>query len=181
MKLNVGSGYPEVEYRDNEWVNIDLMHNKGLSVQGNMMQMPFKDNSFKEARLIHTLEHLPRDRSFPVLCEIKRVLKPGGRAFIEVPDIPTTVKQMHEAYTTKNRAAVLDLMISLYGKSNIPGMAHLIGFDEVSLTWLMGEGRKPIGSHPAIEGAGFSDVKRSYDMVSRHFKNTPVLLMVGTK
>jgi SAM-dependent methyltransferase len=181
MKLNVGSGCPEPAYRDNEWVNIDLMFNNHLSVQGNMLKMPFKDNSFEEAHLIHTLEHLPRDKSFPVLCEIKRVLKPGGRAFIEVPNIPETVKQMHTAYQSKDRAAVLDLMISLYGKSNVPGMAHLIGFDEVSLTWLMGEGRPPIGAHPAIVGAGFSRVERSLTMVSRHFKHTPVLLMVGTK
>jgi SAM-dependent methyltransferase len=181
MKLNVGSGHPELAYRDNEWVNLDLVMNEGLSVQASMLQMPFKSDSFEEAHLIHTLEHLPRDKSYPVLCEILRVLKPGGKAYIEVPNIPETVKLMHAAYESKNRAAVLDLMISLYGKSNIHGMAHLIGFDEVSLTWLMGSGRPPIGGHPAIVGAGFSKVERSLTMVSRHFKNTSVLLMVGTK
>ena len=182
MKLNVGSGCPEPFYRNNkEWVNLDLFPNKHIDVQGDMLHMPFRTDSFEEAHLIHTLEHMPRDKSYPILCEIRRVLKPGGKAYIEVPNIPETVKQMHAAYTSGNRNAVLDLTISLYGKSNIPGMAHLIGFDEVSLTWLMGQGRGPIGSHPAIVGAGFSKVERSYTMVSQHYKNTPVLLMIGTK
>lgn len=181
MKLNVGSGRPEPEYRNNEWINLDLVHNNKLSVQASMLQMPFPDNTFEEARLIHTLEHLPRDKSYPVLCEIRRILKPGGIACIEVPNIPETVKQMHAAYNEGNRLAVLDLMISLYGKSNVPGMAHLIGFDEISLTWLLGNGRGAIGDHPAIVGAGFSKVERSYKMISSHHRNTPVLLMVGTK
>ena len=181
MKLNVGSGCPEQMYRTKEWVNLDLFRNAHLNVVGNMLHMPFRTDSFEEAHLIHTLEHMPRDKSYPILCEIRRVLKPGGKAYIEVPDIATTVRLMHDAYTTNNRNAVLDLTISLYGKSNIPGMAHLIGFDEISLGWLMGAGRGPIGSHPAIIGAGFSSVERSKVMVSRHFKNTPVLLMVGTK
>ena len=181
MKLNVGSGRPEPEYRNTGWINLDLHYNNKLSVVGDMLHMPFRSNSFEEARLIHTLEHLPRDKSYPVLCEILRVLKPGGKAYIEVPNIPETVKQMNQAYESNDRNAVLDLTISLYGKSNIPGMAHLIGFDEISLIWLMGKGRGPIGSHPAIVGAGFNKVERSHVMVSQHYKNTPVLLMVGTK
>lgn len=181
MKLNVGSGCPEPAYRDREWVNLDLFRNTHLDVVGDMLHMPFRTDSFEEAHLIHTLEHMSRDKSYPVLCEIRRVLKPGGKAYIEVPDIPTTVRLMHKAYESNDRNAVLDLTISLYGKSNIPGMAHLIGFDEVSLGWLMGAGRGPIGSHPAIVGAGFSRVERSFNMVSLHHKHTPVLLMVGTK
>ena len=181
MKLNVGSGFPRGTYTDKEWVNLDLFHNAGLSIQGDMLQMPFRSESFDEARLVHTLEHLPRDKSYPVLCEILRVLKPGGKAYIEVPDLRLTIKNLHQAYETNNRESVLDYTISIYGKSNVPGMAHLIGFDEVSLTWLMGTGRGPIGTHPAIIGAGFSKVERSYEMISRHFKHGPVLLMVGTK
>lgn len=181
MKLNVGSGTPEPRYRQKGWVNLDLFYNDELTVQGNMLQLPFRTNSFDEVYLIHTLEHLPRDKSYPVLCEILRVLKPGGRAYIEVPNIPETVKLMHDAYETNDRNGVLNLMISLYGKSNVPGLAHLIGFDEVSLTWLMGSGRGPIEAHPAIVGAGFSKVERSHTMISSHWKKTPVLLMVGTK
>lgn len=181
MKINVGSGCPETEYRNKEWINLDLVYNNKISVQGDMLKMPFASNTFQEARLIHTLEHLTRDKSFPVLREIRRILVPGGKAYIEVPDIPATVKQMHDAYESENRKAVLDLMISIYGKSNVPGMAHLIGFDTVSLIWLMGKGRGPIGGHPAIEGVGFSNVERSKEMISQHYKSTPVILMIGTK
>lgn len=52
-------------------------------VQGSIESLPFKDGSFDFVFALDVLEHLPDDR--PALCEIKRVLRVDGIAFITVP------------------------------------------------------------------------------------------------
>ncbi|MFQ5731974.1 MAG: class I SAM-dependent methyltransferase [Planctomycetaceae bacterium] len=49
-------------------------------VAGDMMRMPFADESFDCVTAGWVLEHLPDPR--PGLCEVARVLKPGGSALI---------------------------------------------------------------------------------------------------
>jgi SAM-dependent methyltransferase len=45
--------------------------------------LPFDDHTFDLVALFDVIEHIPDDAE--VLREVKRVLKPGGRAFISVP------------------------------------------------------------------------------------------------
>jgi SAM-dependent methyltransferase len=52
--------------------------------QGSLMRMPFEDNAFDIITLKHTLEHVTQPMDG--LREIQRVLRPGGVAFIVVPD-----------------------------------------------------------------------------------------------
>ena len=48
--------------------------------KGDVVKLPFKDNSFDKAICIDVLEHIIDDMS--VINEIKRVLKPKGEAII---------------------------------------------------------------------------------------------------
>ena len=54
------------------------------TVTASLTQLPFKDASFDIITAKHTLEHV--DAPKVALSEIERVLKPGGVAFIIVPD-----------------------------------------------------------------------------------------------
>jgi len=64
---------------------VGLCRDKGFRAeQGSLMEMPFPDNSFDIITLKHTLEHV--ERPMDALREIRRVLRPGGVAFVIVPD-----------------------------------------------------------------------------------------------
>lgn len=52
--------------------------------QGSLTDMPFADSSFDIITLKHTLEHVPDPMK--ALREVRRVLRPGGVAFVMVPD-----------------------------------------------------------------------------------------------
>lgn len=49
----------------------------------NVLDIPFADGSFDVVICNHLLEHIPDDRA--AMREIHRVLKPGGRALLQVP------------------------------------------------------------------------------------------------
>ena len=53
--------------------------------RGDALRLPFADGTFGTVLLADVLEHCPEDR--PVLEEICRVLKPGGRLVLSVPSL----------------------------------------------------------------------------------------------
>lgn len=54
-------------------------------------RIPLDDNSAECVYSSHVLEHLHRDAADSLLCEIMRVLAPGGRLRIAVPDLQRMV------------------------------------------------------------------------------------------
>lgn len=63
-------------------VSVDL-DSPLASVKADLCELPFADASFDFAVCVHTLEHVPDDRR--ALRELYRVLRPGGRAVLQVP------------------------------------------------------------------------------------------------
>ena len=66
-----GTKYQEGFYYDNTIEVIDLL------------EIPYSDNSFDWVMCNHVLEHIPDDIS--AMRELFRVLKPGGKAILQVP------------------------------------------------------------------------------------------------
>jgi SAM-dependent methyltransferase len=92
MKLNLGCG---MDFRD-DYVNVDdfsmwgyQKYFTGVIVHHNLNQFPwpFKDSSADEILMWHVLEHLP-DTAM-VLNEVKRILRPGGKFWGQVPYGPS--------------------------------------------------------------------------------------------
>ncbi len=54
-----------------------------IDIQGDLKQLPFKDNSFDLVISIVTLEHI--DNPLVALKEISRILKKGGKLFLIIP------------------------------------------------------------------------------------------------
>jgi predicted SAM-dependent methyltransferase len=93
LKLHIGAG----EHRIADWINIDVYPAQlALNI---LRGLPFADASARVVFLSHLLEHLyfPRDVR-ALLTELHRVLEPGGRLRIVVPDI----EQCIEAYTRRD-------------------------------------------------------------------------------
>jgi ubiquinone/menaquinone biosynthesis C-methylase UbiE len=52
---------------------------------GDVLNMPYADNTFDTVLLISILEHLEPDRQLAAFQEIRRALKPGGQVVYGVP------------------------------------------------------------------------------------------------
>jgi predicted SAM-dependent methyltransferase len=80
VRLNLGCGtklWPG-------YVNVDLP-GSGAEVEADFRKLPFPDNHADEIHAIHVFEHLYRHEITTTLLEWKRVLKPEGRIFLELP------------------------------------------------------------------------------------------------
>lgn len=149
------------------WVNLDI-HPAPLATNV-LWGLPFADGSVRRVFVSHLLEHLfyPND-VLPFLSEITRVLAPGGRVRIVVPDI----EQCIEAYQ-KNDAQFfaqrrqhwgagdgnptrLENFLAYAGAGPDPAYvfeAHKFGYDFETL-------------ERALQRAGLVDIERSQFMQS---------------
>jgi len=81
VKLDIGGGKYK---RDEDYISVDLFGD--MDVKATMWALPFLDNSVDFIWSSHTLEHCPRDKVITTLFEWLRVLKPGGRVIIGLPN-----------------------------------------------------------------------------------------------
>jgi SAM-dependent methyltransferase len=113
-------------------------------------RLPFPDNWADEILAVHSLEHVHPHFLLPTLAEWRRVLRPGGRLRIHVPNSPRIMERFMEA----PRDAKWALMGALLGMYCAPDTAmpsqlawpsdHQILFDGDLLRW-------------AVETAGYCD------------------------
>ncbi len=84
MQLNLGSGSRRF---GKEILNLDLLAGEEVDVQGNLLHLPVKDMSVDTIVCTGVLEHV----SDPYLAvkELYRILKFGGRVFLETPFMQT--------------------------------------------------------------------------------------------
>ena len=70
-------------------INLDARQDVQPDVVWNIEQLPFPfpDNYFDEIIAKDIIEHLPYSKVRPVLKELHRILKPGGKIYIQVPDL----------------------------------------------------------------------------------------------
>lgn len=64
-------------------ISVDFLPAQGTRVLGDVLQLPFQDDSIDLIVATGLLEHVRDDRAF--LAEVRRVLRPGGSVHIEVP------------------------------------------------------------------------------------------------
>lgn len=93
LKIEIGSG---AKKGDNGWLTMDLV---GADIQWDLrFGMPFKDNCIEQIYSSHLFEHLTVEETKRLLKECKRVLKPGGKFSICVPN----AKRYIDAYYNKD-------------------------------------------------------------------------------
>lgn len=125
--------------------------------------MPFDNDYADEAMAIHVVEHFYIWDVPEVLSEWYRVLKPGGKMIIEVPDLDKVI--YHIMYGTSIPNFTL---WALYGdpSEKDPLMVHKWCYNAKSLGKLM-------------EKTGFKNIGR--EMAQFHMKDERDLRMVGYK
>lgn len=71
-----------IEPRVSQYVSTDLMVGK-IDLFSDITCLPYRDNTFDAILCVHILEHIPDDAK--AIHELRRVLKPGGWAVLQVP------------------------------------------------------------------------------------------------
>ncbi len=100
--LNLGCGNHIVKSTKTEkWYNVDKFELSGKDepdfLEGDVLQIPLESNSIDYLVCDQVLEHMAMADVYPALCEIRRVLKKGGRALIMVPDFEGAARQFLES------------------------------------------------------------------------------------
>lgn len=113
--LEIGGGATPL-YRP----NMDIQQLPGVDVVHDMTvyPWPFPNSSFGFVYMSHVLEHAPAEHVKPILNQIWRILKPGGRVEIHVPDIEEILK-INDWYKATSR---------IFGNEAQPHGTHRCGF-----------------------------------------------------
>jgi SAM-dependent methyltransferase len=97
---------------------------EGLNVvHGTLHDARFPDNSFDYIRSNHSFEHMPNPAE--VLVEIRRILKPGGKLFLGIPNIESIPYRLFGRYWWYLGIPVHTFS---YGTSNISALLRRSGF-----------------------------------------------------
>ena len=91
VRLNIGSG--DLPMRMSGWVNVDEQPYAGVDLVLRVPPLPWESDTVTEIYAGHFLEHLNRQDSIDFLNECWRVLRPGGRLGIMVPDMHETMRR----------------------------------------------------------------------------------------
>lgn len=118
MKLNIGAGDTQIE----GFTPIDRKFGQEA------YPLPYSDNSVEEIRASHILEHFTFREASEALKEWARVLKPGGRIRIAVPDVDKCLNS-----TDPNR------LFYLMGGQTDDNDIHKSAYDERRLRAVMQE------------------------------------------
>ena len=131
MKLDIGAG-PALEPGWESWDIKDGRDARRISLP---------DESVDEIRAVHVLEHLGVADSLPTLKEWARVLKPGGRLYVAVPDF-TRIAQAHlngfpdrhlELYVVGGQIDADDFHHSIWWEGKLEAALAICGFERFAL------------------------------------------------
>jgi len=142
IRLNLGGRDTSIP----GFVTVDLRPGPTVGILADISDLSmFQDGEVTEIYASNCLEHFYLTQTLGVLKEWRRVLKPGGKCFISVPDLMASIKLVQLEPT-----AMWPIYL-LYGDQEDPLNFHYINFTYPYLAKLCVD-------------AGFSDVKRITDM-----------------
>lgn len=124
------------------FLSMDCDAHEGVDIVGDISDLSrFEDGSVESIYVSHAYEHFPHPRALSVLKEWHRVLAPGGKIYIAVPDFERCV----EMYQLTGITQWLQDYVS--GGQEYATAYHYAIYDEAKMTALLAE-------------AGFSDSVR---------------------
>ena len=141
IKLNLGCGNKFIP----GFVHIDIIDAPHIDYINSIDNLSFiKSDSVELIYASHVLEHFGRHEVLDVLKEWYRVIKPGGKLRLAVPDFEAVVDLYHQEGLKDGRSGLVGLVCG--GQRNEYDF-HKIIFDEMYLTYL-------------LELCGFTSIKR---------------------
>lgn len=143
IALNLGSSGSRIpdDYCGEGWTQINVDMVPPADICCDVRCMPFENDYADLVYASHLLEHFHEHELFAVLREWRRVLKPGGKLIVRVPDIQAACKlaaeQGIEAIAYQSAIGPIRVLDMLYGYQQMvlqsDLMAHKCGFDHPKL------------------------------------------------
>jgi len=170
MKLHIGG----TERREG-WQLLNIQPGPHVDIVGSCTDLArFADASVEEVYAAHVIEHLGhRDELKSALAEIHRILEPGGRFLISVPDLAILSRLFaRDDLDVQQR---YELMLMMFGGQYDPYDFHKVGlWEELLALFLMNAGfKEPV----RVDEFGLFDDYSSY-----RFLGTPISLnMIALK
>ena len=124
-RLNLGCGF---DHRPGH-VDVDLHAFHRPDVVADLRRLPSAGGSQRVVVLRDVLEHVDRDSTAAVLAECGRVVGPGGRLEVQVPDLAGVGRQLAADDLATHRVAEQ----LVYGTQAYDGDYHLAGFTDLLL------------------------------------------------
>lgn len=146
IKLNLGSAgtdYPE-------YLSVDL-YDKRAHILMDITKLDFDDESVEEILASHIFEHLNPYHVQGILDKWFRVLKPGGKLIMEMPNIEELCRRFT---TTNDRLKRYGILNAIFGSVNTTDVG---GPDEITSPHLFGWW--PESVHEFLSGAGFINIE----------------------
>lgn len=145
LKLNIGAG--GIDYPG--FLSVDLYDKRAL-IKMDITKLDFPDNSATELMASHVFEHLNPYHSVDILADWLRVLKPGGKLSMEMPDIEKSCRSFLEKTDYFARMGVINV---IYGSVNTTGEG---GPDNITAPHLFGWWPESMFNH--LQQAGYVDI-----------------------
>lgn len=133
LRLHIGGKEPKPG-----WKILNVLPGPAVDFVGNLMDMSrFAEDSVAEIYASHVLEHIPFGAVATTLGGLLRVLKPGGRLMLSVPDLPTVCRIYNDPRTDPMQRLRITMVI--YGSHVDEHDIHHMGYDEAILTSVLRE------------------------------------------
>lgn len=145
IKLNLGSG--GIEYSG--YLSVDL-YDKRAHVTMDISKLDFEDNSVSEIMAIHVFEHLNPYKTIDILKDWLRVLKPGGKLVMEMPDI----EQLCKNFVTADYWGKFGILNAVYGSVNTTDSGDP---SDITSPHLFGWWPESLNNH--LVSAGYTNIK----------------------
>lgn len=136
-RLNVGCGGRRLP----GYTGVDVVPRPAADIVAPADKIPLPDNSVDEIIAIHVVEHVHHWEVSSLLKEWFRLLKPGGRLVMEMPDILKCARNIVEGYTYAGKHPDQAGMWGIFGDSRLkdPLMIHKWAWHFNSLSPLVKE------------------------------------------
>ena len=145
LKLNIGAGGIDVA----GFLSVDLYDKRAL-INMDITKLDFSDNTVSELMASHVFEHLNPYHSVDILKDWLRVLKPGGKLSMEMPDIEKSCRSFLD---NKDYFARMGVINVIYGSVNTTNEG---GPDNITAPHLFGWWPESMFYH--LQQAGYTDI-----------------------